>query len=217
MRLGILSDTHDLLRPEVLEALAGVDAILHAGDISSPGILETLGELAPVYVVRGNNDKEWARDIPPFLDLELGGIRIYMTHKKKDLPKDLTAFDLVVVGHSHQYAQTVQGHTLLLNPGSCGPRRFHQPITLAVAQVRNREIRVDRLDIPHNTPKPLPGGDRYTQVQKILRETDRGRGPEEIAARLKLDRDLVEQVVRLYLTHPGVTVEGVMTKMEGIV
>lgn len=83
MKIGIISDTHDLLRPEVIEALRGCDCILHGGDISSQSVLDQLEEIAPVKVVRGNNDKEWAECLPMFLDFELGGLRIYMTHKKK--------------------------------------------------------------------------------------------------------------------------------------
>ena len=88
MKLGILSDTHGLLRQEVLDHLQGCDAILHGGDINNQGILHTLGSIAPVYVVRGNNDKEWAESLPLLLDFDLAGKRIYMTHKRRDLPAD---------------------------------------------------------------------------------------------------------------------------------
>ncbi len=91
MKIGILSDTHDLLRPEVIDALQGCDNILHGGDISSQRILDRLEKIAPVKAVRGNNDGEWAEHLPMFLDFELGGLHIYMTHRKKDLPGDLTA------------------------------------------------------------------------------------------------------------------------------
>ena len=104
MKIGIISDTHNLLRPEVIQNLRGCDYILHGGDISSQEILEQLEQIAPVKAVRGNNDKEWAEHLPLFQDFELGGIRIYMTHKKKDLPQDLTPYDLVICGHTHQYA-----------------------------------------------------------------------------------------------------------------
>jgi putative phosphoesterase len=125
-KTGILSDTHGLLRPEVLRELQGCDAILHGGDINRQEIITELERIAPVYIVRGNNDKEWAEHLPLFLDFELFGLRVYMTHKKKDLPKDLTAYDLVVYGHSHKYEQKTNGRTHLINPGSCGPRRFNQ-------------------------------------------------------------------------------------------
>ena len=150
MKIGILSDTHDLLRPEALEALSGCAQILHCGDVSSRKILDRLERIAPVLAVRGNNDKEWAEDLPQFLDVELGGLRIYMTHKKKDLPEDLSPSDLVLTGHSHAYASArSESGALLLNPGSCGPRRFGQPITLALLTVLNGEWTVERIDIPH--------------------------------------------------------------------
>ena len=137
MKIGVISDTHDLLRPEVISALSGVDAILHAGDISSPQILDRLQKTAPVYAVRGNADKEWAEDLPLFREILLDGLHICMTHKKKDLPQDLSQYDLAVTGHSHQYAEIRQGRTLILNPGSCGPRRFYQKITMAVVNTEN--------------------------------------------------------------------------------
>ena len=168
MKIGILSDTHDLLRPEVLSALNGCEAILHAGDICRQEILDELGKIARVYVVRGNNDKEWAELIPLFLEFEIAGLRVFMTHKKTDLPDDLSPYDLVVFGHSHKYEESHRGKTLLLNPGSCGPRRFNQEITMAVLKLfepdetggsddfyitgSGRKIVVERIDIPHETP-----------------------------------------------------------------
>ena len=214
MKLGILSDTHDLLRPEVLTALAGADAILHAGDISSRAILDSLGAIAPVYAVRGNADKDWAEDLPPFLDLELGGVRLYMTHKKKDLPRDLTPYDLVVVGHSHQYSEAVQGRTTLLNPGSCGPRRFHQPITLAAAEAEQGRIRITKIEISPAAPAPkIDPGDVKAQIETVIREAEKGRTPKQTAEKYGMDPALAEQIARLYRTHPGVTADGIMTKL----
>jgi len=149
MKLGIISDTHNLLRPEVLSAVTGVDVILHAGDISSQNVIDQLQAIAPVKVVRGNADKDWAEHLPLFLDFEIDGFHIYMTHKKKDLPKDLGEYDLVITGHSHQYSAARQGGTVMLNPGSCGPRRFTQPITFALAETESNEIRITKIDIPH--------------------------------------------------------------------
>ena len=105
MKIGIISDTHNLLRPEVVKALEGCEAILHGGDITGPEIIEKLEEIAPVRAVRGNGDREWAEHVPLFLDFELAGLRIYMTHRKKDLPEDLSRYDLVVFGHSHKYEE----------------------------------------------------------------------------------------------------------------
>ena len=221
MKIAILSDTHDLLRPEVLALLPGCDCILHGGDISSRRILDQLAQYAPVRVVRGNNDKEWAEGLPPYLDFELGGLRVYMTHKKKDLPGNLMRYDLVIFGHSHQYSETWADHpggrrTLLLNPGSCGPRRFHQPITLAVLTISEDGWQVERVDIPHTpreaAPKIDPGNIRR-QIEIVVRETQKGSTVASIAGKYGMDSALVEQIARLYLTHPGVTVDGIMTKM----
>ena len=212
MKLGILSDTHNLLRPQVLSAIQGVDAILHAGDVSRPDILRQLEDIAPVHAVRGNNDRNWAEPLPMNRDFVLGGVRIYMTHRKQDLPGDLSPFDLVLTGHSHRWAEVRQGHTLFLNPGSCGPRRFHQPITLATAEVTDGSISVTRIEIPHTAPN-IPAGDLRMQIELVLRESDKGRSPGEIAQRFGMDAALTEQIVRLYVTHPGVSVEGIMTKL----
>lgn len=149
MKIGILSDTHGLLRPEVLSALQGCEMILHGGDINRQSVLDTLGMIAPVRVVRGNNDKEWAEQIPAFLDFNIKDVRVYMTHKKKDLPDDLSPYDLVILGHTHKYVQSVVDGALVLNPGSCGPRRFDQEITLALADIDGKTITVTRIDIPH--------------------------------------------------------------------
>ena len=221
MKIGIISDTHNLLRPEVIQNLHGCDYILHGGDISSQEILERLEQIAPVKVVRGNNDKEWAEHLPLFLDFELGGVRIYMTHKKKDLPGDLTPYDLVICGHTHQYASSWQDsvgkrRTLVFNPGSCGPRRFIQPITMAILKIDPDGWNVERIDIPHAVREKAPkidSGNIYRQIEVVVRDTERGLSVESIAKKHELDPALVEQIVRLYVTHPGVTVDGIMTKM----
>ena len=194
--------------------LKDVDAILHAGDINSQNILDQLQTIAPVYAVRGNADKEWAEHLPPFLDVELGGLRIYMTHKKKDLPPDLSPYDLVLIGHSHQYSETRQGSTLIVNPGSCGPRRFHQPITLSRADAADKEITVTRIDIAHPIRQPkIDPTDIAAQIEVVIKEVEKGRGTGKISEKYGMDPMLVEQIIRLYLTHPGVTVDGIMTKM----
>ena len=216
MKIGILSDTHGLLRPEVLDALAGCEAILHGGDIDRQEILDRLRAVAPVHAVRGNADGGWAEGIPVCLELHLAGFHICMAHKKKDLPEDLSAFDLAVFGHSHRFEECRAGSTLLLNPGSCGARRFRRPVTLATAELSGDGIRVARVDIPCEGAAPAAGpdaGDLKKQIGVVLRETQRGRAPAEIARRHGWDADLVEQIARLYVTHPGVTAEGIMTKM----
>ena len=221
MKIGIISDTHDLLRPEVINALQGCGCILHGGDISSQKVLDQLEEIAPVKAVRGNNDKEWAEHLPVFLDFELAGLRIYMTHKKKDLPGDLTPYDLVIYGHSHQYASAWQDYagkhrTLLLNPGSCGPRRFIQSITMAILRIDPDGWVIRQINIPHAAKEKAPkidSGDIHKQIEVIVKDTQKGLSVQAIAEKRGLDPVLVEQIVRLYVTHPGVTTDGIMTKM----
>jgi len=221
MKIAILSDTHDFLRPEVLTLLPGCGCIFHGGDISSRKVLDQLEKFAPVKVVRGNNDKEWAEGLPLFLDFELGGLRVYMTHKKKDLPKDVSPYDLVIFGHSHQYSETWVDHPggrrpLFLNPGSCGPRRFHQPITLAILNIQDNGWQVERVEIPHApreaAPKINPGNIKQ-QIEIVMKETQKGNGVTSISEKYGMDKALVEQIARLYVTHPGVTADGIMTKL----
>ncbi len=221
MKIGIISDTHDLLRPEVIGHLKGCEAILHGGDISSRKILDQLEQIAPVKAVRGNNDREWAEHLPLFLDFELGGLRFFMTHKKKDLPGDLRPYDLVIFGHSHQYVQVWQDgagnkRTLLLNPGSCGPRRFIQPITMALLTIEADGWIVKQVIIPHTAGEKAPrtdSADIHRQIEVVMRDTQKGLPVDSIAQKRGLDPALVEQIVRLYVTHPGVTADGIMTKM----
>lgn len=149
MRLAILSDTHGLLRPEVLEHLSTADAILHGGDINKQSIVDQLSQYAPLYVVRGNNDKEWAQAIPHDLTVTLEGVTFYLVHNRKEVPKDLPGVDVVVFGHSHKYLQEEKDGVLWLNPGSCGPRRFHQEITMMMAELTGGTLRVEKISIPH--------------------------------------------------------------------
>ena len=151
MRIAILSDTHGLLRPEVVEYLKTADVILHGGDINKQSIVDELRQYAPLYIVRGNNDKEWAQDIPHDLTLTLDGMTFVMVHNKKEVP-DLTGADVVVFGHSHKYLQEEKDGVLWLNPGSCGPRRFHQEITMMMAELTGGSLRVEKLTIPHEVP-----------------------------------------------------------------
>lgn len=149
MKIAILSDTHGLLRPRVVEVLKTADVILHGGDINRQSIVDELRQYAPLYVVRGNNDKEWAEGLPHHLTVTLGGLRFFMVHNKKEVPADLSGVDVVVFGHSHKYFQQEKDGVLWLNPGSCGPRRFHQEITLMMADVEDGKITVEKITIPH--------------------------------------------------------------------
>lgn len=149
MKLAILSDTHGLLRPEVVEHLKTADAILHGGDINKQAIVDELRQYAPLYIVRGNNDWGWAEDIPHDLTVTLDGVTFCMVHNRKELPLNLAGVDVVVFGHSHKYVQEEKDGLLWLNPGSCGPRRFHQEITMMMAEAADGRIRVEKITIPH--------------------------------------------------------------------
>lgn len=149
MKIAILSDTHGLLRPQVVAHLKNADAILHGGDINRQSIVDELRQYAPLYIVRGNNDKGWAEAIPHDLTVTLGGVTFYMVHNKKEVTADLTGVDVVVFGHSHRYLQEDKDGVLWLNPGSCGPRRFHQEITMMMAEVTDGKITVEKITIPH--------------------------------------------------------------------
>ena len=149
MKIAILSDTHGLLRPEVTEHLKTADVILHGGDINKQSIVDELQQYAPLYIVRGNNDKEWAENIPHDLTVTLGSMTFAMVHNKKEIPADLTGVDVVVFGHSHKYVQEEKDGILWLNPGSCGPRRFHQEITMMMAELEDGKLQVEKIIIPH--------------------------------------------------------------------
>ena len=146
-RIAVLSDTHGLLRPEVLTAIAGCDAIIHGGDINKPEIIERLQEIAPVYVVRGNNDKAWAEHIPATLTFQIEDCRFFLVHNKKEVPKELTGITAVSFGHSHRYFEENIDGRLWLNPGSCGKRRFDQEITLAILTVDGSSLSVEKIVI----------------------------------------------------------------------
>ena len=148
-RVIVLSDTHGLLRPEVLEYLSQADVIIHGGDINTRAIVDKLREYAPLYIVRGNNDKEWAEGLPQSLTFTIGGVRFFLVHNRKDVPSDLSDTDVVVYGHSHKYACEERNGVLWLNPGSCGRRRFDQEITFAVMTVDGGQIQVEKVIIPH--------------------------------------------------------------------
>ena len=148
MNIAILSDTHGLLRPEVVEYLKTADAILHAGDINNQGILEELGRIAPVYVVRGNNDKEWAEHLPHDLTVQLEGQKIFMVHNKKEIQNLPPDADIVIFGHSHKYLEQVIDGKLWLNPGSCGKRRFGQEISFAVLTIEGKGYQVQKIVLP---------------------------------------------------------------------
>ena len=148
MRVGLISDTHGVLRPEAVQALAGVEQIIHAGDVGAAEVIDHLQAIAPVHAVRGNNDRgPWAAALPERLELEWEGVRLQVLHDLKELESDPQAavFQAVIAGHSHKPGVVERGGVLFVNPGSAGPRRFKLPVTvgfLILAKGRARaEIR----------------------------------------------------------------------------
>ena len=148
VKVGIISDTHGLLRPEVLEILKCCDCILHGGDINKPEILDALRSLASVYVVRGNNDKDWAEGLAKTLTFSIEGVKFFMVHNKKDAAWDLKYAQVVVFGHSHKYFEREIDGRLWLNPGSCGRSRFGAEVTMAVMTIENGKYNVEKIIIP---------------------------------------------------------------------
>lgn len=142
VRVGVLSDTHNLLRPRVLELLAGCDRILHAGDVGEPEILRQLERIAPVDAVRGNTDTgRAAAELPEELTGSLDGLAFGMIHRREDVPRDWPSrLRLVMFGHSHRPEMEWRGQCLLLNPGACGARRFHLPLTLAILTIADGRL-----------------------------------------------------------------------------
>jgi len=148
--IGVISDTHGLLRPEAIEALRGSDHIIHAGDVGSPEILEKLAGIAPVNAVRGNVDKiAWSRKLPETAVLELGGISIYVLHDlaQLDLKPKAAGFAAVVSGHSHVPKQDSRDGVLYFNPGSAGPRRFKLPVSVGKLILEDFGVRGELLHL----------------------------------------------------------------------
>jgi uncharacterized protein len=148
--VGVISDTHGLLRPEAVAHLRGSGHIIHAGDIGSPEIIRRLQEIAPVTAIRGNIDTEpWAREFPETEVVEAAGRLIYIIHDVKalDLNPRAAGFAAVISGHSHQPRQEVKDGVLYLNPGSAGPRRFSLPISLGRLELENGKLRGEIMEI----------------------------------------------------------------------
>ncbi len=143
IRIGVISDTHGLLRPEAVEALRGSEYVIHAGDIGDPGILSKLAEIAPVTAVRGNVDREsWAHNIPETNVLEVSSVSIYVLHDlhQLDVKPESAGFSAVVFGHSHVAKQDFKKGVLYFNPGSAGPKRFKLPVSVGRLSVADGKI-----------------------------------------------------------------------------
>lgn len=148
--IGVISDTHGLLRPEAVEALRGSDAIVHAGDVGDPGIISELERIAPLTVVRGNIDTAaWTQKLPETNVLDMGSISLYVLHNVQDLDLDPAAsgFAAVIFGHSHQPLIEWRKHVLFFNPGSAGPRRFRLPVSLGKIILNNGKLEPELIEL----------------------------------------------------------------------
>jgi putative phosphoesterase len=153
MRVGVISDTHGLLRPEAVRALQGVELIIHAGDVGDAGILAELKKLAPVFAVRGNVDTEpWAEELPATTVVEANGASFFVLHnlRELDLKPQASGFAAVISGHTHQPLQERRDGVLYLNPGSAGPKRFNLPISLALVDTGAKPWKIEILELVQN-------------------------------------------------------------------
>ena len=215
MLIGILSDTHGLLRQEVVDAFKGVDHIIHAGDIDNKTVIDRLEEIAPVTVVRGNADKDWAEYLPDTAVLELLGNKIYIIHNKGKIHDNLEGVSIIIYGHSHKYSQVEKDGQVWFNPGCCGKRKPEQEVSFALLEISGpeefefRKIMVDNSGQGSKLPKDI---DRI--ISRAMTMTDKGKTYKEIAMKLKISENLAESICRMYLTHPGVDVAGILQRIS---
>ena len=218
MRIGILSDTHGLLRDEVMKALEGVDHIIHAGDIDSKEVIDSLESIAPVTVVRGNADKDWAEHIPVTVSIDLSGKRFYVIHNKAKTDRDLSGYDVIVYGHSHKYSCLEKSGQIWFNPGCCGKRKPGQEISLAIAEITGEDIIFEKVVID-NSGSGIASSSLPKNIDSIIRKamklTDKGKGAEDIARSCNISPALADDICRMYLTHPGIDVAGILQRIEG--
>ena len=147
-RIAVVSDSHGLLRREVVQIVRTCDAVLHAGDITRETDLDELAVYAPIYAVRGNNDYAfWASRLKDVLRFELAGVGFVMTHERRNVPRDLSGVRAVICGHTHHYSEEWIDGRLWLNPGSCGFPRFGTEITMAMLELRGDQISARRIDL----------------------------------------------------------------------
>lgn len=217
-KIGIISDTHGLLRDSVKENLKGCDYILHGGDIKSESSLKELNAIAKTYIVRGNVDKDWASVLPSTLKISLFGIKFFLIHNKKQITEDISDCNVIIYGHSHKYEQEQNNQQLWLNPGSCGLRRFTLPLTMALLHIKeNGSFWVDRINLPTKTANfflPNEQKDIKDIIIAVMKGTDKGKSVTEIARQNNINEELASQICRLYLTHPGVDADGILNKMS---
>ncbi len=215
MKIGVISDTHDLLREEVKINLKGCDAILHAGDHCNNIVRSQLQKIAPVHSVLGNCDYYLAGDLPEDLLIELDHVKIYMIHDENRICRDISEADIVITGHTHKYMCYVNNGRTYLNPGSCGPKSFRGGVTMAYLETDGKGgFKVSMVDLL----KDAAGVCGYALIDKtlikaVMKDIASGRAASEIATRHNISKDTAETICRMYYTHPGVDADGIMSRM----
>lgn len=216
-KIAVISDTHGLLRGETRQILADCERILHAGDISDKRTLDMLAGIAPTHAVLGNADKTLSGLLPETLRLTLYGIRIFIIHNKKMLRECTDSYDLILYGHSHKYEEYTNGRQTFLNPGSCGPRRFLLPVTMAILHTDGHGgYSIEKINLSEDGVadfENLSKHDMSIIITSVIKDIQKGRSVDEICHRNKLSKPLAEQLCRLYLTHPGIDADGVLNKL----
>ena len=218
-RIAIISDTHSLLRPEIREVLEGCERILHGGDIADRKTYDEISAINPCTFVRGNADKEWAEFIPEEQKVSLFGFGFYLVHNRKHIRENLDGVDFVIYGHSHKYEDYSENGIRYLNPGSCGPRRFHQPVTMMVLTVddETKSAVIQKIDcspVLKAGDTKLLTKDMDRLIKCIMKDMDAGRTVEDIAKRNRVEEDFARQILQIYTTHPGIDVDGIMNRMD---
>jgi putative phosphoesterase len=148
--IGLISDTHGLVRPQALAALKGVDLIIHSGDIGKPEVLQSLQSIAPLVAIKGNIDKDsWAEPLPETKILKIGDIRVYVIHNLNELDFNPATrrFNVVISGHSHKPSVVTRDGVLFVNPGSAGPRRFKLPVALGKLQLDGHGVTAELVEL----------------------------------------------------------------------
>lgn len=218
-RIAIISDTHSLLRPEIKKVLQGCEIILHSGDIASQKTVDEIKSIAPTYFVRGNADKNLTEDISEEVEIELYGFRFYMIHNKKHRKENFHDVDIFIYGHSHKYEEVRKDGVLYLNPGSCGPRRFHQPITMAVITMKEEthSYSIEKINCSaeqEEVESKFSSKEMDKLIRVIIKDMNAGRDVNTIAKKNQVELEFVNQILQIYTTHPGIDIDGVLNRMD---
>ena len=216
MLIGIISDTHGLLRQEVKDELKKVDMIIHAGDIDRESLLDELKEISSsLTVVRGNADKEWAEDLPESAWVEILGNKIFVIHNKGKISEDVGDADIIIYGHTHKYSLVEKDGQFWFNPGCCGKRKKDQEVSFAILEIRGKkDFDFRKVVIGNNEETEKLPKDIDKIISKAMKLTDKEKSYTEIAKSCKISEELAESICRMYLTHPGVDAAGILQRIS---